>query len=238
MSHFTVLVTGNDVAEALAPFEEINGNDQSKWDWYQIGGRWSGQLKMKEGATSGQTGERSWANENEPIQDGYTDSALAGDVDWSAMVSENSGKYLEDYRTYRPIVQGQPLVSWDQLYEKVSKEEITIDDAREQFHGQPVFVAVKAKMGEVDSFFFDMHRFVSDLQAFDNEDDYVAYKGKSDACTYAILHEGQWLEPGEMGWFGVTSATSDSRRQFVEQFWQIVNSLSPDTRVTVVDCHI
>jgi len=31
-------------------------NPNSKWDWYQLGGRWSGRIQLKEGATSGTVG--------------------------------------------------------------------------------------------------------------------------------------------------------------------------------------
>lgn len=52
MSHFTVLVitdSPEDVEGAMAPFQENNmggKNPNAKWDWYQIGGRWTGFFKM------------------------------------------------------------------------------------------------------------------------------------------------------------------------------------------------
>lgn len=51
MSHFLVyVITGQkpgtaEVGRLLAPYDEnLPGNQQAKWDWYQIGGRWSGAL--------------------------------------------------------------------------------------------------------------------------------------------------------------------------------------------------
>lgn len=46
MSHFSVLVIGDDVDELLKPFDE-NGEwfaEGSRWDWWVIGGRWTGIL--------------------------------------------------------------------------------------------------------------------------------------------------------------------------------------------------
>lgn len=57
-------------------------NPNSQWDWYQIGGRWSGELRLKPRAISGEKGERSWTNEAEDIDDEHVDSALKRDIDW------------------------------------------------------------------------------------------------------------------------------------------------------------
>ena len=46
-------------------------NPNSKWDWFSVGGRWSGFLLLKEKDASG-----------EPIQ---TNEACVGEIDWEAM---------------------------------------------------------------------------------------------------------------------------------------------------------
>jgi hypothetical protein len=109
MSHFSVAVftedNGKTVEELLFPYDEnltieqymalpptntltINDseifyNPQSKWDWYQTGGRYSGMLKLKSNAKSGNYGQRSWANENEIIPEYMVDSAKLKDIDFS-----------------------------------------------------------------------------------------------------------------------------------------------------------
>ena len=52
MSHFMVIVFTEGMSESeidkkLAPFEESEGNKNSKWDWYMIGGGWNGCLIHK-----------------------------------------------------------------------------------------------------------------------------------------------------------------------------------------------
>ncbi len=56
-------------------------NQNSQWDWYQIGGRWSDSLKIKPHTYSKTRGERSWAIEDSPKR-GYADSAVKEDIDW------------------------------------------------------------------------------------------------------------------------------------------------------------
>lgn len=65
-------------------------NPNSKWDWYKLGGRWSGQhLMLKPGAKSGVVGSPSWTN---PTQAGY-DAALKGDIDFNATTKEQFAPY-------------------------------------------------------------------------------------------------------------------------------------------------
>jgi hypothetical protein len=48
--HFSLLVvsdqrpTDETLAKMMAPFNEEVGGENSQWDWYQIGGRWTGAL--------------------------------------------------------------------------------------------------------------------------------------------------------------------------------------------------
>lgn len=64
------------------------GNPNAEWDWYQIGGRWSGLLKLKSGATTGELGERSWANKDKEIDENRVDSAKIKDIDFSLDLKE------------------------------------------------------------------------------------------------------------------------------------------------------
>jgi hypothetical protein len=56
-------------------------NPEAKWDWYSVGGRWTGYFKLKPGA-EGQLGEPG-VFENEPLFD--ADVCALQDIDWDAM---------------------------------------------------------------------------------------------------------------------------------------------------------
>ncbi len=54
---------------------------------------------------------------------------------------------------------------------------------------------------------------------------------------YAILHNGEWIERGQMGWFGMSS-NEKSKEEWDKQFADVIAQLDPEDEVTVVDCHI
>lgn len=63
-------------------------NPQAKWDWWVVGGRWTGLLKLLPGATGG-NGTPSLLSQ--PNQDPFRcDTALVGDVNTEAMKIENT----------------------------------------------------------------------------------------------------------------------------------------------------
>lgn len=64
-------------------------NPKSRWDWYQVGGRWSDMLKIKPEASSASLGERSWVLDGVDKKRGFVDSALKGDVDWGHKGMDN-----------------------------------------------------------------------------------------------------------------------------------------------------
>lgn len=56
--------------------------------------------------------------------------------------------------------------------------------------------------------------------------------------TYAVLTPTrEWVEPGHMLWFGVTTATEEQWRKWHSTFKERFLS-DPDLYVTIVDCHI
>lgn len=74
-----------------------------KWIWFQIGGRWSGLLKLKPGCV-GERGTRSWWNPDEEDIPGTCDSARLCDVD----MSPDSEEYAKALRIWEIAVEGQP----------------------------------------------------------------------------------------------------------------------------------
>ena len=58
--------------------------------------------------------------------------------------------------------------------------------------------------------------------------------------TYAILTpEDEWIEPGKVGWFGVSDASSENKKKYEEKYMDIINRYMSDKYImTIVDCHI
>lgn len=73
-------------------------NHKSKWDWYLIGGRWSGELRLKEEDEDGYS---------------YCDEAKIKDIDFSP----DEEKYDECYKWWKEKVEGSDE-EWDSFYKK------------------------------------------------------------------------------------------------------------------------
>ncbi len=72
-------------------------NKTAKWDWYQLGGRLTGMLKLKKGA-KGKVGEPGVSTESSPS--GYVDSAKKCDIDFESMSQEAVKTSTERYENF------------------------------------------------------------------------------------------------------------------------------------------
>ena len=58
--------------------------------------------------------------------------------------------------------------------------------------------------------------------------------------TYAVITpDGEWHEPGEMCWFGITSASVKELKEWAENYQdRFLTHADPEWMMTIVDCHI
>lgn len=58
--------------------------------------------------------------------------------------------------------------------------------------------------------------------------------------TFAVVTvDGVWHEKGDMGYWGMSSETSDDDKRWLDNYWKaFLKDLDPDTLVTIYDCHI
>lgn len=217
-------------------------NPNAKWDWWVVGGRWSGLLRLKPGAT-GRNGEGgAFSEPNSDPQ--YADVAEIGDIDWQWMRDDRAQKARDLWQQYQPIV---PLrnawwemhklmvAAWEIRKEK-GEEDVEAVDAHEAAKeaAEPARKALNKAEHEHGIFLMDAER-VEDLCSLD-EEAYVAKHGSLDALTHAFVNlEGEWHEDSEMGWWGITH---DIKEGYRERYWAFLEALLPDQLVYVVDCHI
>lgn len=56
--------------------------------------------------------------------------------------------------------------------------------------------------------------------------------------TYALIDiDGNWYEPGEMGWFGISNETYLGKKEYNEFFKKYISEIPKEYWLTVVDCH-
>lgn len=124
----------HEIGSSGEVYSECNPN--SKWDWYVLGGRWSGLIKLKDG-TSGKMGR----------------SGTMGN-------------------------------------------EVGID---------------QAKKGDIANF--------------------------DELVTFALIKDGKWFERGEMGWWGFV-ADEKEEDAWDNEFKKLIKDLPDDTLISIYDCHI
>lgn len=108
-------------------------NPNSKWDWYQIGGRWQGILKLKEGAT-GKIGKVSLLMDKHEYKEEFIDSAKIKDIDFS--IDKESEKYKKAIRFWElKIDKQEPITEEDkkQLEWDWYKDEYYIERYKDKY---------------------------------------------------------------------------------------------------------
>lgn len=247
MTHYTVLIIGNDIEEKLEPYDEklavtpyidehkatviatkrrlemnknyfekvtpmsylefckywygdyeldkhgnilTTYNPNSKWDWYRIGGRWQGMLKLKYSNIGiGVPKIVSLLPKDHKYRKKYVDQAYFGYIDWQAMKKE---RVRNRHNEWNECLAGKDRNS-----------------------------------------FWANHL----LYEYGTMENYI---NSANHLTYAVITEdGQWHAPGEMGWFGCSSESHEESQKWNDKYWDtFLANLSPDTLITIVDCHI
>lgn len=157
-----------------------NCNPNAKWDWYEIGGRFSKIIPLKDGS--------------------YADEASMCDVDISHHDEE---RYRKALRLWRLCVEEQTSTNEE------DKELIRFAYKKEYY----------------------TERYKSAEEYADWVSGFTFYA--------ALLPNGEWLEPGQMGWWGISSAKAEDDIAWRKQVHEILKQAQKKNwQVTIVDCHI
>lgn len=191
-------------------------NPNAKWDWYQVGGRWSGSLLTN-------SGER-------------VDSCKLSDLALTEMLDEaekGANRWYDDFEeiTKDKIFPPAPWKTFRGDYDD-------IEEARAAYREYSAVTAVTTEEAQetLGFFFFDD---VLSYSRYHNggREAYVSYKRNSALSSFALLKEGAWIERGDMGWFGMVADEKDPDA-WQAQFTKALLDLPSDAWLTMVDCHI
>jgi hypothetical protein len=197
-------------------------NQNAKWDWWVVGGRWTGFFKLKSGAT-GVVGEPGLMTK--PASERTADAALKSAIDFDGMRHKAEEKATKRWRQVRQITP-ETWESWDSIRNRVSD----IALARDTYWEQPAIKALRAPPHGRD--FFDI-----DDNLAGSLEDYVAAARDAACVPYALVRDSQWYARGDMGWWGISS-NEQNRGDWNRKVNELLDSLPDDTLLTIVDCHI
>jgi hypothetical protein len=198
-------------------------NPQAHFDWYSVGGRWTGYFKPKAGAV-GQLGQPG-AFGNKPTE-GWVDSLQLKDIDLEGMFEASIKEANETYDKLEAILKGRPLPSWNAIREKHGEN---IDAARAEYNS----LQVVKDFNEAN-----FHIWGDFVETFCNSrEEYVEKCKNQTMVPYAVVKDGKWYQKGEMGWWGMSNDEM-SQDEWNKKFWEMINSLDPETELTLLDCHI
>lgn len=194
-------------------------NPRKKWDWYLLGGRWTGFFQLKPGAR-GMVGRPGLMTPD--AAPATADQARKGDIDFGTMRLLAEAKAAERWDQAHAVMVGQVFQTWEQIRSEHGDD---IEAAREAYHAQPAVRALReARIWEVDEFAV-------------TREEYTRAARLAAGQTFAVVKDGQWYERGEMGWFGCVRDEKDESR-WREEFAGLIDGLPDDTLLSVYDCHI
>lgn len=212
-------------------YRVVTYNPQSEWDWYQIGGRWSGHFLCRPEADGDPrlvNGERSWTNKDAPAKPLACDGGPVGLLDFEALRRRRGEEAATLYDRWESAVQGLPAAKpWQHFLERHQADPGTYskDEARDDYRAQPA-VAAAAEVSEL-SFWDPVGQFAGGRAAYVRE-------ARDEAVTGVVLLtlEGAWIE---RPWAFETTASAEAA--YVERAAAYLDGLDPDVYVVAVDCH-
>jgi hypothetical protein len=215
-------ITIDATGEAVSVIDRTNPN--KKWDWYELGGRWTGKFKLKLDATTGRLGRPGLMTDVGHI--GTADQAIKRDIDFDGMRDEAGAKAGVTWDNAHRIIAGREFRSWDALREAHPGN---IEAARAEYWAQPAIKDLDA--AKLTGFHDDASQFLA------SREQYVQTARDAACATFAVLKDGTWYERGAMGWWGAVHDEKD-RDEWNRQFTALLDSVHDFTLLSIYDCHI
>lgn len=203
-------------------------NENAKWDYWTIGGRWSGKWLNKETGLKSDTIKKKNINVKQILKE-------AGDKakeEWKIWEDLSSKGEIFSFTEIKLAHLKEINVSEKEFKEMNYKERNPIVDIiREKYSKQPLITEIEKSSKEMGLFFDDIKDVfkAGDYKAFLAETEYQALG------TFAVLNKKGWAEKGEMLYFGLTK---DEKSDWAEEWRKIFDSIPEDSILVNVDCHI
>lgn len=208
-------------------------NPYSKWDWYSIGGRFSGMF-----ITHVKDGVQDMLNKDNFGECGVfcnkvgIDSIQKKYIDFEAIRKEAEDaarkKYKEVAACFTNGVIPKLEYTWKQVLEMDNLS--NIEEKRNFYFSQPLVGDFKKRTA--------MLRGYIDIEDFQRtEEEYVKDAGDNSFVPFAVVKDGEWYERGEMGWWAIVT-NEKKRNEWRDIVKHLLDETDDDDLITFVDCHI
>lgn len=257
MSHFTVLVAADnysDLENKLAPYDENDewGKQGSRWDWWVVGGRWTGLLQIKvdkleeakKYMRNGRPGVFTEPNEDRS----RCDACLKKYIDFDGMRMEEHTRATTNWKRYRELQEIKPtdkeFEEWKQWYTDADKKRKVQTsnhiEPKEQYYGIKTIGIQRVldwKDKEWEAGLCMVEQKWHD-RVMSMSQDKFAEEESYQAITYAFVdQDGRWHESARMMMFGCSDPDTEMP-DYAETYWQWIANLDDDQMLYVVDCHV
>lgn len=192
-------------------------NPKSKWDWYTIGGRFSGSFI---------TILKNVENPNQRV-----DSIKKKYIDLDAIRAKEAEDARAEYQSVANCFPDGKIPRIEYKWTDVLKMDKlkTCQEKMKFYFSQENVKTFNQNTENITSGTIEMYQCT--------EDEFVAERTASAFQPFAIVKDGIWYERAKMGWWAITS-DEKSPQEWTEIFEKIWNEIDDDETITFVDCHI
>jgi hypothetical protein len=208
-------------------------NPNKKWDWWQLGGRWTGWFPLKPGAQR-VIGKPGLMTTPPPSDKG--DAVLKSEIDFDAVGSKmfkNAEAFWDEWQRF---ISGEKFGAFDgprEMAMRIGLIEVRQGPPNPGEEDRALPWKNSCAPDDPRSGWHDIYKRITKTEFFTN---YL--ECFNPIAPYAVLDEESWKEPGKMGWFGFSSDTPEAYIQSKRAFADWLGSAPDDSTIALVDCHI
>lgn len=213
-------------------------NPNAKWDWWIIGGRWTGFYPVAGlpiGGLARRRGE-SGAFGNLPTI-GKVDIVRVSEIDFKAVAAEHQERFDNFVAEYTQLLAGRKFPTFEGPRDTALR--LGLVDVVRGPH-EAVGDEIALPWSVVYPNCNDDRASWTDVMLPLTDERLRAIRSHFNPLrTFAALDDAGWHEAGEMGWFGCDDGTADKRLAFADAFEEkFIKACGPDDLLVLVDYHI
>lgn len=234
----------DDVPSSATLFHEVETdraytmstrNPEGFWDYWRIGERWGNGYFLAKGPGAGLIRSvNSWDSPKEALPGVRADGGPKGLLDLDGMREQADAEAGGRFTRWQPLIAQWPESRpWAHFTGLADAGELTIAEARDRYHEQPILKAAE-NAGLDDGLGSPIEEFST------TREEYCLRARRSAVPGYALVTlDGEWVAPGKMGWFGMSSDGQGEREGYeIAVNAYLDDKVSDDDLIVVLDCHV